>query len=97
MSGEQDLILKKLDILAEKLDVLTIVMMLKGQAKKVLEGKKSQKEQIQVLKKWKLSNEIIALVLGTTPDVISVRSSEMKSNKSRKEKQNTQEEKIESQ
>lgn len=97
MSEEQNPILKKLDLLAEKLDILTTVILLREQAKKILEGKKTQKEQIQILKKWKLSNEIIALVIGTTPDVISVRASEMKSGKSQKGNQTKQEEKGEQQ
>jgi hypothetical protein len=94
MSKQEDPLLKKLDLLAEKLNVLTTVILLKEHTKKILEGKKTQKEQIQTLKKWKLPNEVIALIIDTTPDVIGVRASEMKVKKTRKEKQPKPEQKV---
>jgi len=94
MSKKEDPLLKKLDLLAEKLNILTTVILLKEHTKKILEGKNTQKEQIQTLRKWKLPNEIIALIIDTTPDVIGVRASEMKVKKTRKEKQPKPEQKV---
>lgn len=85
MSAKEADLLKKLDVLAEKIDALAIVTAnLSSQHQKVLEGK-TQTEQIQILSKRKLPREAIALIVGTTPETVSVRLSEMKSKK-KKEK-----------
>jgi hypothetical protein len=72
MSKENEELLRRLDTL------IAVTAMNKQKMEKLLEGK-NQTEQIQILKKWDLSNEIIALIIGTTPDVIAVRLSEIKS------------------
>lgn len=84
LSGKNIELLKKLDILAEKIDVLTIVTAnLSSQNQKVLEGK-TQTEQIRILAKRKLPREVIAMLVGTTPQTVSVRLSEMKSKKKKR-------------
>jgi CRP-like cAMP-binding protein len=92
MSKKPDALLKKLDILAEKIDILTMVTAITHQSQKLLEGK-TQTEQIHILAKKKLPREVIALIVGTTPETVSVRLSEMKAEK-QKEKAPKQEEKV---
>lgn len=92
MSGKETELLKKLDVLAEKIDTLAIVTAnLANQHQKALEGK-TQTEQIQILSKRKLPKEAIALIVGTTLETVSVRLSEMKS---KKKKENSPQEKEE--
>ena len=62
----------------EKLDTLIKLVAVSSHAEMILKGK-SQKEQIKILSDLGLSRSIIALVVGTTPEVVSVRLSEMKS------------------
>lgn len=62
----------------EKLDVLTKLVAVSANAQTLLAGK-SQKDQIKVLADLGLSRNIIALIVGTTPETVSVRMSEMKS------------------
>jgi len=62
----------------EKLDTLIKLVAVSSHAETILKGK-SQKEQIRSLFDLGLSRSIIALVVGTTPEVVSVRLSEMKS------------------
>lgn len=92
MSGKEKELLGKLDVLAEKIDILTIVTAnLANQHQKALEGK-TQTEQIQILSKRKLPKEAIALIVGTTLETVSVRLSEMKS---KKKKENSPQKKEE--
>ncbi len=51
------------------------------------------KEQIRMLREWNFSNEIIASIIGTTPESIRVTLSKMKS-KGKKEKQPKPEQKV---
>jgi hypothetical protein len=84
LSAREIDLLKKLDFLAEKIGVLAFVTAnLGSQHQKVLEGK-TQAEQIQILSKRKLPREAIALIVGTTPEVVSVRLSQMKQKKEKK-------------
>lgn len=92
MSGKETELLKKLEVLAEKIDILAIVTAnLANQHQKALEGT-TQTEQIQILAKRKLPKEAIALIVGTTLETVSVRVSEMKS---KKKKENSPQEKEE--
>jgi len=95
MSKEFDPILKKLDVLAERINALTLVIACKPngeQINKLLKGE-SLKEQIRILKEWDFSNEIIATIIGTTPESVRVTSFKMKS-KGKKEKQPKPEQKV---
>jgi hypothetical protein len=85
LSGKEKELLEKLDVLAQKIDTLSIVTAnLANQHQKTLE-EKTQTEQIQILSKRKLPKEAIALIVGTTVETVGVRLSEMKS-KAKKEK-----------
>ena len=78
--------LKKLDVLSEKIDVLTTVTAIGIQRDKFLEGK-TQKDQIIELNKFGLSRNVIALIVGTTPLTVSVTlSNHRKEQKSKKKK-----------
>jgi ABC-type enterobactin transport system permease subunit len=80
MSKESEALLKKLDILAERISTLTMVIASKpnGEQLNKLLGKKSQKEQIRILKEWNFPNEVIALIIGTTIETVRVTLSKMK-------------------
>jgi hypothetical protein len=83
MDKESEAFLKKLDILAERISTLTMVIASKpnGEQLNKLFGKKSQKEQIRILKEWDFPNEIAALIIGTTPETVRVTLAKMKSTK----------------
>ena len=83
MSGDSKELLKKLDTLAEKIDVLTKVTAISVQKEKLLE--KKQKEQIKMLNKLGLSPSLIALVIGTTSNTVSVTLSELRKKKKGKQ------------
>lgn len=89
MSAEPTKLLTKLDTLAKKLEILTLVTALDKRLDKLLVGK-NQAEQIQILRKWDIPNEVIAIIVGTTPDVVAVRLSQLKS-KGKKKKQKLEE------
>ena len=95
MSKEFDPILKKMDALAEKIDVLTKVISCKPNSEQIngLLKKKSLTKQINILKQWDFSDEIMASIIGTTPESVRVTSIKMKS-KGKKEKQPKPEQKV---
>jgi len=62
----------------EKLDTLIKLVAVSSHAETILKGK-SQKEQIKILSALGLSRNIIALIIGASPETVSVRLSEMKS------------------
>lgn len=80
MNKESKGLLKKLDVLAEKIDVLTTVTTISMQREKLFEGK-TKKEQIETLAKMGLPRNIIALIVGTTPLTVSVTLSQTKRKK----------------
>jgi CRP-like cAMP-binding protein len=71
----------------EKLDVLVKLVAVSTHAETLLAGKR-QKDQIKILADLGLSRNIIALVVGTTPEIVSVRLSQMKS-KTKSDKKST--------
>jgi len=62
----------------KKLDLLTKLSALNINPQSFLKDK-NQGEQIRILSDLGLSRNIIALIVGTTPDIVSVRLSQMKS------------------
>lgn len=83
MSEKPDPLLKKMDVLAEKIDTLAMVIACKpngGQIDKLFKDK-NQKEQIRILREWNFPNEIIALIVGTNPETVRVTLAKMKSKK----------------
>jgi len=84
MTKELDKFLKKLEILAEKLDILTRVTAISIQKEKFFKDK-TQKEQIEFLANIGLDRNLIALIVGTTPLTVSVTLSKMKKKQKRRE------------
>jgi hypothetical protein len=95
MNKEHDPILEKLDILTKRINALTLVIACKPNSEQINEllKKKSLTEQIRILKEWDFSNEIMASIIGTTPESVRVRAIQMKS-KGEKEKQPKPEQKA---
>jgi len=79
VSGDSKALLKKLDTLAKKIDILTKVAAISVQKEKLL--KRKQKEQIEILDKLGFSPSLIALVLGTTSNTVNVALSQLRKKK----------------
>jgi len=69
----------------EKLDTLIKLVAVNANAQSLLGGK-SKNDQIKILADLGLQRNIIALMVGTTPETVSVRLSEMKSKTKHREK-----------
>lgn len=67
----------------DKLDTLVKLVAISTKAQNLLGGN-DQKDQIKILSELGLSRNIVALIVGTTPETVSVRLSEMKSKTSYK-------------
>jgi hypothetical protein len=95
MSKESDPMLKRLDVLAGKIDVLIKVIACKPNSEQIngLLRKKSLTKQINILKQWNFSDEIMASIIGTTPESVRVRSIQMKP-KGRKRKNPNQKRRL---
>lgn len=83
--------LRKIEILSEKIDVLSKVMAFnfclpENSTERIEFKKKTKTEQIRELSKYKLPRDIIAIMVSTTPLTVSARLSEMKKKKSKKQK-----------
>ena len=93
MSQKQDPILRKLDILAEKLDALTMILAAKPNSEQVnnLLKEKSQKEQIRILREFGFPPREMALMIGTTLNNLRKTISEMESEKEEKQEKKKQE------
>ena len=97
MSQKADPMLKRLDAIAEKLDVLTMVLAAKPNSEQVnnLLKEKSQREQIRILKEYGLPPREMALLIGTTLNNLRKTISEMeKEGKQQKKKQEKQEKQV---
>lgn len=95
MDIEVKKLLDKLDVLAEKIDVLTVVTAVSMEKEKLFEGM-LQRDQIKFLADLGLDRSIIALMLGTTPLTVSVTLSKIKKKeKKARLKEPKQEEKVE--
>jgi|GEM_PF-1194883 len=83
MSQKSDPILKKLDILAEKLDVLTMLIAAKPNGEQVINllKEKSLRDQIRILKEFGFPPREMALLIGTTLNTVRKTISEMASKK----------------
>jgi len=84
VSEDPKKLLKRLDTLIKKIDILTKVTAISVQKGKLLEGKK-QKEQIKVLDKMGFSPSLIALVVGTTSNTVNVALSQLRKKKKGKQ------------
>lgn len=70
-------ITKELTELNVKIETLGLVVAVSSLREKILKGK-TKKEQIEFLADLGLSRDIIALLVETTPETVSVRTSELK-------------------
>lgn len=86
-------ILEKLDILAEKIDVLTMVTAIGTEKEKLFEGL-LQKDRIKFLDDLGFNRNMIALMVGTSSRTVSSTLSQLKRKKKSKKK-TKQEEKVE--
>lgn len=85
----KQLLIKKLDELSTKIDALIQVLAITTQKENVLKGK-TKAGQIKLLSDLGLPRTVIAWIVGTTPETVSVRLSEIKSKaKKSKAKKNT--------
>jgi len=73
---------KKLDVLAQKIDILTMVTAIGLDKEKLFEGM-LQRDQIKFLDELGFGRNLIALIVGTTPSTVSVTLSRMKKKKVR--------------
>jgi len=80
-------LIKKLDELIGKIDALIQVVAITSQKETVLKGK-TKAGQINLLSDLGLPRTIIAWIVGTTPDTVSVRLSERKAKKKKTKKPN---------
>ena len=77
--------IEKLETLIQKVDMLTRVVAVSSQFPTAFEGKKKV-EKIDILSNLGLSREIIALMVGSTPESVSSTLSRMKAVKKREKK-----------
>jgi DNA invertase Pin-like site-specific DNA recombinase len=72
-------LIEKLSELSRKIDLLIQVVAVTSRKENIEE--KSKKQQIKILSDMGLSRNLIALIVGTTPETVSVRLSEGKAKK----------------
>ena len=77
--------IKKLDELSTKIDALIQVVAITSRKEIIAKGK-TKTDQIVILSDLGLSRKIIALIVGTTPEAVSVRLSQLKAEKKKTEK-----------
>jgi hypothetical protein len=94
MDKESEKVLIKLDSLAEKIDILTMVTAISMEKEKLFEGM-IQRDQIKFLDDLGFNRNLIALLVGTTPLTVSVTLSKMKKKKAKPKKETEHEEKGE--
>jgi len=87
MSQKSDPLAKILDLLIEKLDVLTMLLAAKPNSEQVsnLLKDKNQKEQVRILKEFGFPPREMALLIGTTLNNVRKTISEMESEKENKQ------------
>ena len=78
-------LIKKLDELGTKIDALIQVVAITSRKEIIAKGK-TKTDQIVILSDLGLSRKIIALIVGTTPEAVSVRLSQLKAEKKKAKK-----------
>jgi len=78
-------LVKKLDELGTKIDVLIQVVAITSRKEITAKGK-TKTDQIVILSDLGLSRKIIALIVGTTPDAVRARLSQLKADKKKAKK-----------
>lgn len=87
-------LIQTLEELSAKVDALIQVVAITSRREKILKGK-TKTDQIVTLSDLGLSRKLIALIVGTTPEAISVRLSQLKAEKKKAEKPEEVEERPE--
>jgi 3-polyprenyl-4-hydroxybenzoate decarboxylase len=82
-------IIERLDELSAKMDILVQVVAISPKIETILKDK-TKTQQIEILSNLRLSNDAIALIVGTNPETVGVRISEMKKKKKKKGKKRRQ-------
>lgn len=77
--------IKKLDELGTKIDALIQVVAITSRKDAIAKGKKKT-DQIVALSNLGLSNDVIALIVGSTPEAVRVRIAQLKVKKGQKTK-----------
>jgi CRP-like cAMP-binding protein len=78
-------LIRKLDDLGTKVDALIQVVAITSRKEVIAKGK-TKTDQIVILSDLGLSRNIIALIVGTTPEAVSVRLSQLKAAKKKAKK-----------
>jgi CRP-like cAMP-binding protein len=78
-------LIKKLDELGTKIDALIQVVAITSRKEIIAKGK-TKTDQIVILSDLGLSRKIIALIVGTTPEAVSARLSQLKAEKKKTKK-----------
>ena len=78
-------LIKKLEELSTKMDALIQVVAITSR-KEIIEKGKTKTDQIVILSDLGLSRKIIALIVGTTPESVSARLSQLKAKKKKTKK-----------
>jgi hypothetical protein len=78
--------IRKLDELGKKIDALIQVVAITSQKERVLKGK-TKTSQIELLSDLRLPRTVIAWIVGTTPESVSVTISQMRSKEKKAKKQ----------
>lgn len=78
-------LIKKLDELSAKVDALIHVVAITSRKEATLKGK-TKTDQIKKLSDLGLSRNVIASIVGTTPETVSVTLSQLKAKKKRTKK-----------
>jgi len=78
-------LIKKLDELGTKIDALTQVVAITSRKEIIAKGK-TKTDQIVILSDLGLSRPMVALIVGTTPEAVSARLSQLKAEKKKRTK-----------
>ena len=82
--------IRKLDELGKKIDALTQVVVITSRKESMLKGK-SKADQIKLLSDLGLHRTVVAWIVGTTPESVSVTLSQIRSKAKKGKKKKTEE------
>lgn len=82
--------IRKLDELGKKIDALTQVVVITSRKESMLKGK-SKADQIKLLSDLGLHRTVVAWIVGTTPESVSVTLSQIRSKAKKAKKKKTEE------
>lgn len=77
--------IERLDVLSAKIDTLIQVIAVSPKMETILKNK-TKTQQIEILSDLRFPKDVIALIVNTTPETVSVRISEIKKKREKKKK-----------